>query len=381
VRVLHVVDSAEPRGGEIFASDLIRAIDRPDVSHRVAILRDLGGVTISYGAPTVVLPASGRTVPGFRMDPATIRGLRSIVRRWTPDIVQSHGGDTLKHAVAATTGYRIRLVYRAIGAAPSWATRGPRRVVYGRLIRSATRVVAVAEAVRHEIVARFGASEAHVVTIANGVDPERLSSERSRASVRRSLGIPSGSPVILSLGSLNWEKDPLAHLQVVSRVCQRVPAVRHLMVGDGPLRDEVSSTVGRMGLAGRVLVLGARRDIADLLRASDVVLLASRIEGMPACLIEGGMAGLPAVAYAIAGIPEIVDDGSTGVLVRPGDVGGLADSVSRLLADPETRKAMGRRARLRCRAHFDVRVIATKYLELWQEILTSTDSSRAGAAR
>jgi len=113
--------------------------------------------------------------------------------------------------------------------------------------------------------------------------------------------------------------------------------------------------------------VGARSDTADLLAASDVMLLASRTEGMPACLIEAGMAGLPTVAYSVGGVPEAVEDGSTGLLVPPGDEEGLSRSMLRLLGDAALRGDMGSAAERRCCSTFDMDVVAPRYLEVYRD--------------
>ena len=115
-------------------------------------------------------------------------------------------------------------------------------------------------------------------------------------------------------------------------------------------------------------VLGAREDVGELLAISDVLLLASRSEGMPGCLIEAGMAGVPVAAYAVAGVPEVVRDGVTGFMVERGDAQSLADRVVTLLSDPVLRAKLGAEARTRCVGLFDISIVAPTYLALYEEV-------------
>ena len=194
----------------------------------------------------------------------------------------------------------------------------------------------------------------------------------SQLALARRLGARSAShtdaTVLLSLGALTWEKDPIAHVEIGARVLSQVPGSMHVIAGDGPLRSEVESAVIAKGLADRVLVLGSREDLADILAASDVMLLASATEGMPGAVIEAGMAGLPVAGYSVAGVPEVVLDGETGFLSSPGDLDALADSAVRLLLSEEERKRMGERASHRCREHFDIAAVAPAYLALYREL-------------
>jgi glycosyltransferase involved in cell wall biosynthesis len=217
----------------------------------------------------------------------------------------------------------------------------------------------------------FGVSQRLVVTIPNAVDSRRLRPERGREETRRLLGIPESHRVVLSLGALTWEKDPLTLIEVSARMCLDRNDFTHVFVGDGPMRGQVERAVTERALDGRVLLLGNRSDVGDLLSASDVVLFASRadgMEGMPAALIEAGMMARPVVAYAVAGVPEVVEDGTTGALVVPGDVDGLTERTIRLLEDQQMREAMGSAAQLRCASLFDIRAVAPQYLGLYREL-------------
>jgi glycosyltransferase involved in cell wall biosynthesis len=126
------------------------------------------------------------------------------------------------------------------------------------------------------------------------------------------------------------------------------------------------------------MLLGNRPDVSDLMAAADVLVLASRTEGMPGVLIEAGLMGLPVVAYAIAGVPEVVIDDRTGRLVTAGDEAALTSVALEVLADPALRTRLGAEARTRC-ADFDIRIVAPRYARLYESL--STDSKVATASR
>lgn len=373
MRLLHVVATGTRRGAEVFASDLVRALDRLGVSQRVAVLRSAQRVDVGYEAPVFALGGNGQRSMEVGLDPRVVRRLRVLIGSWRPDVVQAHGGEAFERAALATIGREVPVVYRRIGTAPPWMARLPRRVLYAGLMRRASRVVTVADAVHSETVQLFGVPPSRVITIPNAVDPARMRTTTGRQEMRQALGIPPAASVSATVGALVWEKDPLGHLEVAARVLERVSTAVHLFVGDGPLRQELEAAVLKRNLTDRVILLGARMDVADVLTAADVVLFASRkhgMEGMPANLIEAGMAGLPVVAYAIAGVPEVVVDGETGLLAPPGDVAGLADRVVQLLGNQDARN-MGLAARNRCRSLFDIRAIAPRYLGVYEELIAA----------
>jgi glycosyltransferase involved in cell wall biosynthesis len=371
VRVLHVVATGQRRGAEIFTADLVGALDDAGVSQQVAVLRAPDGLAVPFRAPATVLGADAAGLPGVRMGLPGVAGLRRLLRDFDPDVVQAHGGEALKYAVAGAAGGRRRVVYRRIGSTPATIASGPRRVVYGGLMRRAARIVAVAEAVRQETLEVFRLPPRHVVTIPNAVDAGRLAPTRDRASMRRLLGIPADAEVILSLGALTWEKDPLGHVEVAARALAERPLAWHLLAGDGPLRGQVEAAVARHGTGDRVLLAGVRSDVADVLVASDVVLFASCSEGMPATVIEAGMAGLPVAGYAVAGVAEVVRSGVTGLLAQPGDLDSLSGHVLALLADADRRRRFSEAARDHCRDQFEIRAVAPRYLELYNDLVAA----------
>jgi glycosyltransferase involved in cell wall biosynthesis len=366
MKVLHVISTGQRRGAEMFAADLIRSLNGR-VEHRVVVLRGEPPMPAGYEAPTSSL-GRGRRVPGVRIEVRSLRSLVDTIRTWEPDVVQAHGNEPFKYTILASRRTPVRVVYRRIGLAPDRVTRGLPRIVHGSLMRRSHRVVAVANAVRQETVSTFRVPEEKVVTIPRGVDRTRLRPARDPADLRAELGIDPDAPVVLSLGALTWEKDPNAHLAAMAEVRRQLPRAVHLLAGDGPLRPQVEAALGSAGGGNRTYVLGARDDVAELLALSDVVLLASRSEGMPGCLIEAGMAGVPAVAYAVAGVPEVVIDGVTGFTAARGDTAALADRVVTLLAEPTLRATLGTEARAHCEASFEISVVAEAYVALWEEL-------------
>jgi glycosyltransferase involved in cell wall biosynthesis len=369
MRVLHVVATGQLRGAEVFTADLVGALGQAGVTQRVAVLRGVNSPAVDYGVPTTVLGADGWDLPGLRLRASSVRNLRREIRGWRPDVVQAHGGEPLKYAVLAGLRGGCQVVYRRIGSTPLEIRRGPRRAVYGHLMRRAARVVAVAEAVRRETLEVFRLPAPHVVTIPNGVDARRLAATSGREVVRRSLGIPAEAEVVLSLGALTWEKDPLAHVEIAAEVLAERPRAWHLIVGDGPMLDAVREAAGRSRTGERVRLVGARGDVGEVMAASDVMLFASCSEGMPATVIEAGMLGVPIAGYAVAGISEVVESGVTGLLADPDDARRLASHLLSLLRDVDRRRAMSVAARDRCQSRFDISAVAPRYLDLYRTLL------------
>jgi glycosyltransferase involved in cell wall biosynthesis len=368
MRVLHVVATGQRRGAEMFASDLVRALDAlGGHEQRVVILRGPWPTEVDYEAPVRPLRVDGSRIPGLRMDGATLSHLWRELRRFRPAIVHAHGGEAFKYSSFASAWTGARVVYRRIGTAPEAIRHGPRRATHAALLRRAHRIVAVAETVRRETVETFGVPAARVLTIPRGIDPRRLEPARGADEVRDELGIASSAPVAISVGALSPEKDPIAHVELCAKLVGCLPDLAYLIAGDGPMRGEVEAAVRSHGLDGHVRVLGLRTDVGDLLGASDLLVLASRTEGMPGCVIEAGMSGVPVVSFGLAGVPEVIEHGVTGFVVHPGDHAALAERALQVLENATLRRSMGRAAAERCRRSFDIGPIARRYASVYAE--------------
>lgn len=357
-RVLHVVATDQRRGAEVFASDLIGSLDAT-IEQEVVVLRpSTAGATVSFAAPVRRAPLG----PFLRARSPLV--VAAAVRRWRPDVVLAHGGEPLRAAVLAP-GRRPPLVYRRIGNAPAAARRPERRRWHRSLMRRADAVVAVAEAVRQETLALFDVDPTRIVTIPNGVDPSRVQGG-DRSEARSDLGLADDALVVLSLGSLSWEKDPLAALEASARSRAADESVLHLFVGTGPLREVLEE---RARHEGAVHVYSSTADVAGLLAAADLLLFTSRadgMEGMPATIIEAGLAGLPTVAVDVAGVGEVIEHDKTGLLVaRVGDIGG---ALAELLGDPARLSTLGAAARRHCESQFTMDAVAPRYADLLNRV-------------
>jgi glycosyltransferase involved in cell wall biosynthesis len=145
--------------------------------------------------------------------------------------------------------------------------------------------------------------------------------------------------------------------------------VHLLVIGGGELRDALEQRAGVLGLTPRVHFLGARRDLGDLLAAMDVFVMPSLWEGLPLSMVLAMGAGVPVVATAVAGIPEVVDDGRTGLLVAPGDAAALGAALARLFTDAALRAQLGRDARASVLPRFGVDKYVESIVTLYDRLL------------
>jgi glycosyltransferase involved in cell wall biosynthesis len=145
--------------------------------------------------------------------------------------------------------------------------------------------------------------------------------------------------------------------------------VHALIVGGGRRIDEIKALAASLGLAGEVHFLGTRRDVPDLLNAMDIFVLPSYSEGVSLALLEAMAAGLPVIATAVGGLPEVVTDGENGLLIPPRDAEALATALARLLEASDFAKKLGQNARKHVREHFSLDRLGREINEIYEELV------------
>ncbi|MCS6865433.1 MAG: glycosyltransferase [Gemmataceae bacterium] len=174
--------------------------------------------------------------------------------------------------------------------------------------------------------------------------------------------------VVLAAGRLSPEKGFTVLLEAARTICAAAATAGIVIFGEGSLRGVLEARIAELGLTGRVVLPGFRADLDTLIAAADVVVLPSFTEGLPNVALEASAAGVPVVATAVGGLPEVVSDGETGTLVPPGHPAALAQAVLELLRDPALRSCFGQAGRLRMQELFSFNTQAQSYLRLFQNL-------------
>ncbi|MDP9053816.1 MAG: glycosyltransferase [Acidobacteriota bacterium] len=194
----------------------------------------------------------------------------------------------------------------------------------------------------------------NIRVIPNGVMPSNRVSCRERGELRAELGLPPGAPVVLVFSRLNRMKGVEYFLEAAVSVLKTFPEVKLVIAGDGANRVELEQYAAQLGIAASVVFTGFRTDLPDLLREADVSVLPSLSEGLSNSLLEAMSAGVPVIATNVGGNPEIVEDGTSGLLVPVRDANALAAAMIRMLADPELRRNLGTAGRRRIASEFSM---------------------------
>ena len=274
-----------------------------------------------------------------RHGPRSVQAVRRHVAAVNPQVVHTHLGtsDMLGGLAARSLGVpAISTIH-----ASSW---GPGTNAKRWLVRAcATRIIAVSDSARREYLSHGWARESQIVTVHNGIDA--VAAPGAGAEVRRELGLAPDDFVVAMISALRPEKGHDIALDVVRSLRGQYPRLRLLIVGRGALADQIAAQAADLGDA--VVMAGMRHDVMRVFDAADVCLQPSRTDAFPTTLIEAMAASVPVLATAVDGIPEIVTDGDTGVLVgAPPRAQAFAQALAALIDDPDRRRGLARAGRL-----------------------------------
>lgn len=335
--VCHVLHSLEVGGAEVLARRFALGLHeqfRP-VFACLDACGALGESLRERGIPVQVLERR----PG--VDVRCIWRLRRWLKSQRVRLIHAHQYTPFFYAAVARTGFGTPVLFTEHGRHHPDVRSAKRVWVNQWLLRPRDRVVAVGEHVREALIQNEGIAEDRVSVIYNGVDERAYDVGRhARASVRRELGYSDDDVLILQVARLNRLKDHATAIRAVELLRRSVPHVKLVLAGDGEERPALETLVASLGVESVVRFLGTRQDIPRLLQAADAFLLSSISEGIPLTLVEAMLSGVPVVATRVGGVPEVVEDGVTGLLASAGDASGLAQKLRQLITDGDLNERM-----------------------------------------
>ena len=211
--------------------------------------------------------------------------------------------------------------------------------------RFTDKVVSCSRAAREFAVGSENLPGEKILTIYNGVDLKKFFPRPPSACILEEFGLGKEDKIIGMVTKFASVKDPETLLKAVNEIRKTYPRIKCLLVGDGPLKESLKLKVESLKLGNNIIFPGKRNDITRILSIMDVFVLTSLIEGLPNTILEAMACGLPVVATNVGGIPEVVENGKSGILVEPRDYSSIADAVVNLLENANLRKEMGARGR------------------------------------
>jgi glycosyltransferase involved in cell wall biosynthesis len=349
-RVMQVVVSLTPGGTEHLVVQICRRLP-PEYGTVVCCLGAEGEWAADLRARGIEVRALRRR-PGFR--PQVGLAIAQFAAERDIDVLHCHQYSPFVYGrIAAMWNRRLKIVYTEHGrlsdAPPSWK----RRLVNPLLSRFDGSIVAVSHELRdYMIESRFPRERVRVIH--NGIEPAHQASALDRRRARMLLGLDERAFVVTTVARLDPVKDLGTLLDAFAFVRKRVASARLVIVGDGPERQRLAERAERDDLAGSVRITGYRSDVRALLPAADVYASSSISEGVSITILEAMATGIPVVATAVGGTPEILSDGTGGILVPSRDPVRMAIAIVSLAQDHRRRSALAAAARRRLEASFTI---------------------------
>lgn len=272
-------------------------------------------------------------------DLSALRFIMGLIRKESVDVVSTHSGDdSFLGAIAGRLSRRRPAIVRTRHLALPITSRA----TYSHFPHM---VVTVSEHVRRYLVEDKGLKADRVVAVPTGIDITTFDPDSAPDTLRDELGVGPEVPLVGIVAILRIKKGHRVLLEAVPRVLEEVPEALFVFAGDGPQRSNIERKIRELGLDGSVRLLGLRKDVPAVLKGIDLFVLPTFEEALGTSIVEASAMGKPVVATRVGGVPEVLREGETGLLVEPEDPVGLAEAVVRLLKDRPLMESMGKKGR------------------------------------
>ena len=297
-----------------------------------------------------------------RADWRAVREIREYIAQDQIDLVHTHGYKADLYGYLAARGMEKPIV----ATCHNWVGGTAALGIYNRLDRMVLKrfnaIAAVSDAVRKRLL-QCGIAPDAIKTIANGIEVEAFRNAKPPDPIHPQ------AKIIGMVARLDLQKGFECLLLAVRKLQKTFENFRVVITGEGPDRPAIEQMIEHYGLQRCVILAGARSDMSNVYAAMDIFVLPSLNEGLPMTLLEAMAASKPVIASRVGAIPDVVQDGETGLLVTPGDSSALCDALAQLLSAPDLCRRMGSQAHEWVSRNFTAEIMAKRYRLLYDEVL------------
>ncbi len=301
-------------------------------------------------------------------NPVLIFKIWRMLKKIGVDIVQTHNwGTALEGILGAKLAGISGIVHAERGTIEDKErNKGLQRFLWG----FADQVLSVSEAHRKKVASIIGFPHEQIKGIVNGVDTERFFPNPGiKGEIRKKLGLKKSSLCIGTVGSLRPVKNQSLLIKACSAILPHFDQVEVLLVGEGPLESQLKQEVQILGLSENIHFAGGQSNIPEILNALDIFVLPSLSEGMPNVVLEAMACGIPTIATAVGGAPEVIEGGKNGILIASEDERQLTRILKELILNHEKRQTLGIEGRRRVLTNFSLNNMVSEYQMLYESLL------------
>jgi glycosyltransferase involved in cell wall biosynthesis len=368
MKILHIISSGGMYGAEAVILNMSRTLNESSHSSILGVFSNsanpnlqLHETATAQGIESHLISCAGqidRTVPS---------SIRELVARTNADVVHAHGYKADIYCYFALRGSGVPLV----STCHTWYDNDLTVSLYGAadrfILRNYAAIVAVSEDVKQRLL-KAGVRKEKIHIVRNGIDLRPF--DNATPSLRE-ISSPDNAPIVGLIGRLATEKGVDIFLRAAARVLTELPATNFIVVGEGPDREQLELLVDELKIRNNVFMLGRRDDMPSVYASLDIMVSASRREGLPMAILEGMASSRPVVATAVGAVPDVVVDGRTGVLVPPENVEALASEIVTLLNNRTQRENLGAAAKRLIEEEFSAERMTTDYLRIYEQAIAT----------
>jgi len=342
MKILQLVTQRQYRGAEVFAANLSAELIK--LGHSITF----AGLYINESNVLEVKNADNRDLSTGKTNNfsiSLIKDLRALVKEVEPDVIQCNGSDTLKYMVAASFFIpRTPIIYRNISIISEWISNKPKYLIYKKIFQRVDHVSSVGEEAINDLIKTFNFPPDRTSVIRRGIPIKRVDNNEQRKLLSEQFGLRADVKIAMHIGNFSPEKNHQFLLEIFSEIKKTEPDLKLVLVGTGILFEEVKRSIVAMDLQETVFLAGFRKDIPELLAASDCFLLASKVEGVPGVILEAAAQKKPSIATNVGGVMEVLKDGETGFIIENFDKGEYSKKLLTLMKNENLRIKMGEKA-------------------------------------
>ena len=369
-----MIDSLGSGGAERSLVYILKHLDRGEILPRVCVLQVSEGNQVSREIRNLNIPVDFVPVP-FLREPGNLLRLIRYLRKNQPDILltQLEFANTLGNLTARILNIPSAATLHTVETDSLLSRANWRKKLMWLSLRYCCRkVIAVSEETRRYSIKTGNLNPDQVQVIHNGVEINRFRRLEPEEIFRlkTELNIPHNSRVLMTLAVLRQLKGIHYMLPAFLDILKTFPESHYLIVGDGPYAGNLKALARELGVSNHVTFSGMRNDVPRVLAVGDLFILPTLEDAFPTVLLEAMASSIPLVASNVGGVPEIVIDGETGLLVPPANSGELAKACKYLLSTPAIMARMADAGRNRVKECFDVTLQVNKLSDLFRQLLT-----------
>lgn len=362
IRVLHLDSSASWRGGQQQLVNLVHGLQALGVESVIGCRPEsaLSKYCEQHGLAHLPLPLKGS------VDLGSVKELQRLFKSRQYDVVHMHTAQV--HALAVGAHTLVGQVPLILSRKVDFALRTNALTRWKYNYQGIRKIICVSDKVK-EVVGALVPDASRLVTVYDGIDPNRFPTTVDGAAVRARFGLPPGIPLVGNTSAITTQKDYTTFIHTVAQLHSLGVRAHYLIMGEGHELEMVADLSAKLGVAGAVTFAGFLRDVEQVLPALDVFLMTSEEEGLGSSILDAYACRVPVVATEVGGIPEIVRHEETGLLAPAKDAKALAQAVQRALTETESRERWVSNAVALLHQRFTVEKLAEATLAVYREVV------------